>query len=300
MHPEILSSRRRFAVPTGDGWIRGSTVGSARPGAAPLLLLHGGPGVPSDYLEPLAGLADERLVILYDQIGCGLSEPARDDSAWQLDRFVHRLELVRQHLGVTGFHVLGHAWGGMLALAYADRYPERVRSLLMASPLVDAEAWSEDAASLVAALPPRHREALRAGPRHPGFATARAEYTRRHYCRSIPRPEPLKRAMTHRGDASQRVMWGASDFAPTGTLRGVSCTDAVRRLDMPSLWLGGGDDEVRPTTLKRFASMAPKSSLAVFPGGTHMVHLEQVAQYRAVLRKYLRMVEPRKARKARA
>src|SRR5580692_12753076 len=60
-------------VPGGRVWYQ--IVGADRPGV-PLLCLHGGPGMPHDYLEPLAGLAEARPVIFYDQLGCGRSEPA--------------------------------------------------------------------------------------------------------------------------------------------------------------------------------------------------------------------------------
>src|SRR5215470_16303515 len=40
----------------------------------PLLVLHGGPGIPHDYLENLELLGDERPVIFFDQLGCGLSD----------------------------------------------------------------------------------------------------------------------------------------------------------------------------------------------------------------------------------
>ena len=52
-------------------------------GGVPLLLLHGGPGAGHDYLEPLAGLAESRAVIFYDQLGCGRSDQPDDPSLWR-------------------------------------------------------------------------------------------------------------------------------------------------------------------------------------------------------------------------
>ncbi|HJT55967.1 MAG TPA: alpha/beta fold hydrolase, partial [Ktedonobacteraceae bacterium] len=57
----------------------------------PLLTLHGGPGSPHDYLEPLEQLADERPVIFYDQLGCGKSERPDNVALWQRSRFVEEL-----------------------------------------------------------------------------------------------------------------------------------------------------------------------------------------------------------------
>ena len=76
-----------IAVSGGRVWFR--TVGTG-PGV-PLLTLHGGPGVPHDYLEPLARLGDDRPVIFYDQLGCGRSERPVDADLWTLERAVEEV-----------------------------------------------------------------------------------------------------------------------------------------------------------------------------------------------------------------
>ena len=55
-------------------WYR--VAGELESGATPLLALHGGPGSTHHYFAPLEGLAKERPVVLYDQIGCGSSDPS--------------------------------------------------------------------------------------------------------------------------------------------------------------------------------------------------------------------------------
>src|SRR5580658_7720399 len=90
-------------VPGGRVWYR--IAGADQPGT-PLLRLHGGPGLPHDYLEPLEALAARRPVIFYDQLGCGRSDRPADDSLWTLDRFVEELAVVRDALGLERPHVL--------------------------------------------------------------------------------------------------------------------------------------------------------------------------------------------------
>ena len=66
-------------------------------GQFPLLCLHGGPGVPHDYLEPLEAMAATgRRVIFYDQLGCGNSDQPHDPSLWTVDLFVEEVDVVRQ------------------------------------------------------------------------------------------------------------------------------------------------------------------------------------------------------------
>ncbi len=99
----------------------------------PVLLLHGGPGVP-DYLEPVA----EMLVPLglrpvrFDQRGSGGSVPT-DGRFGPLDH-VADVEAVRAHVGIDRVHVFGHSWGGLLAQLYLAQHPEHVRSLFLSSP----------------------------------------------------------------------------------------------------------------------------------------------------------------------
>ena len=67
----------------------------------PLLTLHGGPGVPHDYIENLADLASNtRSIILYDQLGCGRSDKPDDTSLWRVGRFVEELVILRRALGL--------------------------------------------------------------------------------------------------------------------------------------------------------------------------------------------------------
>jgi proline iminopeptidase len=77
--PGLMDER---AIKVTGGTVRAWVHGSGRPGI-PLLVLHGGPGAPHDYLEPLAALADERPVIFCDQLGCGASDRLNDRSLWR-------------------------------------------------------------------------------------------------------------------------------------------------------------------------------------------------------------------------
>ena len=71
------------------------------PGKFPILMLHGGPGVPHDYLDSLAGFAATgRPVIFYDQLGCGNSDRPDDPDMWEVATFLDELGVVRQALGL--------------------------------------------------------------------------------------------------------------------------------------------------------------------------------------------------------
>jgi proline-specific peptidase len=95
-------------------WYRivGDLAQPGGPAKLPLLVLHGGPGGPSDYLQPLEKLADTgRPIVFYDQLGCGNSDQPNDPSLWSVELFLEELSTMRQELGLDHIHLLGHTLG---------------------------------------------------------------------------------------------------------------------------------------------------------------------------------------------
>jgi proline iminopeptidase len=105
----------------------------------PVVLCHGGPGV-WDYLEPLARMLDDRMMVIrYDQRGCGRSEGTGPFSVAQS---VADLDELRTRLGYDSWSVGGHSWGAVLALEYAIAHPDRSTSLLYVSGIGIGTAWN--------------------------------------------------------------------------------------------------------------------------------------------------------------
>lgn len=102
-----------------------------RPGAEPWLVLHGGPGsaAHAGMLAPLQ--LSRQQAIVPDQRGAGLSRPRGATAGNHTRQLVNDLERLRQHLGIECWAVLAGSWGTVLALAYAQRFPERVSRLVL-------------------------------------------------------------------------------------------------------------------------------------------------------------------------
>ena len=120
----------------------------------PLLTLHGGPGGTHYYfMRSIGALADERPVIFYDQLGCGKSDRPTDTSLWTAERFAEELAIVVRELDLTAFHVWGHSWGTALAVLYALMQPQGLRSMTLASPVLDILTYRQDVTDLLARQP---------------------------------------------------------------------------------------------------------------------------------------------------
>jgi proline iminopeptidase len=264
-------------------------------GERTLVLLHGGPGATSRYLRPLEALADGRRVVTYDQLGCGASDRPDDESLWRAERFVDELEALRDHLDLDGFDLYGHSWGGMLATDYALAHQDRLRSLILASTIADAQLLKREMARLLEAFPAELRDALR---RHEAAGTTdSAEYGaaidevyRRHLCRAVPWPEDVAVALAECAMDVYGTMWGPSEFCFTGNLSSWDRVERLAEIRVPTLITVGAEDELTPTCSRQIQERIPGARLAVFPDCSHMTFHEDREGYLRTVDEFLRSV----------
>jgi proline iminopeptidase len=129
LYPAIEPYRSGFLKVTGGHEVYFEESGN--PAGRPALLVHGGPGGGSN--PNMRRYHDPQLyrIILFDQRGCGRSTPHASleaNTTWDL---VADMELLRTELRIERWQVLGGSWGSTLALAYAQKYPERVEGLIL-------------------------------------------------------------------------------------------------------------------------------------------------------------------------
>ena len=295
-------SEGSIAVPGGNvSWRR---YGNG--GGIPLLMIHGGPGLTSNYLDGFTALGDTRPVITWDQLDCGRSECPHDSNLWTLERFVEELDLVRAALTPGPVHVLGHSWGATLAMEWlVTRRPVEIASVVFASPCLSTPRWIEDMRPLVAQLSPAAQaaiaEAERTGDfRTPGFqAAAWGEWIHAHIVRQLP-PQAIEALLGSLAEANANLellehMWGPSDFTVTGSLKNFDRTPELRTLSMPVLFHCGEFDEARPDTIREQAALTPDGEVVIIPGAGHLTMIDAPEQANSAIRDFLARVESSKA-----
>lgn len=127
-------------VENGDHPLYYKTLGSGDP----IVVLHGGPGFDHrQFLPFIWELAVNHQVILYDQRCTGLSSGPADSTTITLDTFIEDIEVIRRHFGIEKMNLLGHSWGGNLAMQYALRHEDKLKSLILCSTTATDSSYAE-------------------------------------------------------------------------------------------------------------------------------------------------------------
>jgi proline iminopeptidase len=155
---------------------------SGNPKGRPVVFLHGGPGGATD--PRMRRFFDPRRyrIVLFDQRGCGQSTPhasLEQNTTWDL---VEDIEKLRTHLGIDRWQVFGGSWGSTLALAYAQRHPERVAQLVLRGIFLlrrsELEWFYQSSEGAAALFPDLWEEYLKPIPEDERYDLMRAYYRR--------------------------------------------------------------------------------------------------------------------------
>lgn len=294
----VATSEHRVAVEGGKVWVRvNGTIGK---GAPPVIMIHGGPGGTHVNFGGLLSLADQRPVILYDQLDSGMSDHPENPANWRAERFVAELEAIRKELGVERWHVIGHSWGSALALEYAAAHPEHTASAVLSGTFISTPHWITGTNLLIRDLPDDVAAAIRAceGPSppaadicEPATAAFYAAYNGRP-----DRPAPSPAALAYRARYGGKgfnakvynAMWGPTEFRASGSLATYDATGLLARVDGSRvLFVVGQHDEARIDTVQDFVALTPGAELAVVPGGSHAFIAERPDVAEAILRDWM-------------
>jgi len=261
-------------------------------GKAPLVVVHGGPGFTSYYLEPLFDAALDFPVVCYDQAGCGRARRSGGRKIFSMDGFIDELEQLRVALGVEAMHLLGHSYGGAIAVEYALAHPGRVRTLICTSASLDIQRWRDDAERLISQLPLLSKMIIREGLRtnmygSPQFREALDLYYERHIYGFREKPQIILRAEGEADIITYQTVWGPHELVIDGLARAYSIADRLSELLCPVLYLCGRYDEATPEAHAYFASLTPQAHIEVFEQSAHFPHITERQAFLAAVRGFI-------------
>jgi len=259
-----------------------------------ILLLNGGPGLPSEYLRaPHARLVDQGFTVIgFDQLGCGESDRPKDKALWTLRRYVEELVQICQALNLPPVHLLGHSWGTWLGTEFCLTQPGFAKSYVIADGACDLPHLVTELNRLRAALGPETvsmmlRREAEGSIEHPEYQAAVTLLNYRHVCRNSVWPEPLTRSLRAWNMDPYVEMQGPNEFTYTGNMRDWNRVPDMGAIAIPCLVVAGEHDELTPACALRMHEALPDSRLVVFENCSHMPFYEDPPAYFSVLTQFL-------------
>ena len=274
----------------------GRTLSYRRAGSGPTVVCHpGGPGFSARYFgADLGGLGERLGLVLLDPRGAGASDRPANVRGYRIEDYVDDLEELRGHLGLETMNLLGHSHGGVVAMAYAARYPKRLERLVLASTIARFGAEQEQAANEVVERhrnQPWYEDALAAiAAEESGEFSDDEElaaltrrilplYFGRYDERAASYLETLADEIPN-GDAIR--LWESEIF------RSFDLRPELGAIDVPTLVItGDGDFATGPSSAEEIGQGIPGAETVILPDTGHFIFVESPERFREAVWRFL-------------
>lgn len=246
----------------------------------PIIVIHGGPGLSQDYLLPLmARLAKNHQVIFYDQRCCGASTGKIDSQSIQIQTYLDDLESIRKHFGYKKFSVLGHSWGGFLAMQYAIFYPDSIHKLVLLNSLpASSEEYALFGQEWQKRMAP-YLDELNRIKTTPAFAQGDArtieEYYRiifERYCYDSEKAKLLNLLMTPEAFLNGSKVYEV--FNQNLFTKTYNHHEQLKQINLPTLIIHGDVDPIPPQTAENIHTSIKDSKYILMQNCGHFPYVE--------------------------
>ncbi|PKP29695.1 MAG: proline iminopeptidase [Bacteroidetes bacterium HGW-Bacteroidetes-16] len=267
-----------------------------------ILLLNGGPGATHEYFECFENFLPKEGIefIYYDQLACGHSDNPNDTSLYDLDRYVDEVEQVRQalHLDKNNFYLLGHSWGGILAMQYALKYQENLKGLIISNMMASCPEYGKYADEVLAKkMDPAVLDTIRMIEKNGDFDNPKymelleTNYYSQHILRLPEEPEPMKRAFSKINSELYTMMQGPSEFGISGKLTHWDVSKELKNIHVPTLVIGATYDTMDPDYMEWMSKEIPGAQFLLCANGSHMCMFDDQQTYMNGLINYIQSVK---------
>lgn len=268
-----------------------------------VLLLNGGPGDTHEYFECFENFFPKEGIefIYYDQLGCGNSDNPKDTAMWDLPRYVEEVEQVRTALKLdfTNFYVLGHSWGGILAMEYALKYQKNLKGLIISNMMASVPAYGKYADEVLAKqMNPKVVAEVKALEANNDYNNPRYMelLMPNFYVQHILRmpidkwPEPVNRSFGKMNQSLYVTMQGPSEFGVAGKLLNWDRMEDLKKINVPTLVIGAKHDTMDPAFMEKMAAQVQNGTYLFCPNGSHMSMYDDQKTYFSGLIKFVKGV----------
>jgi proline iminopeptidase len=301
---DLAGGVRLIPITTPKGDFRVWTKRTGNNPTVKVLLLHGGPGATHEYFEACDSFLPEAGIeyYYYDQLGSAWSDQPDDPDLWNIPRFVDEVEQVRRALGLDrdNFYLLGHSWGGMLAIEYALEHQEHLKGLVISNMMSSGSAYNAYAEQVL--MPGMDQgalaeiKALEAGSDtdDPRYMELLMQHHYVHHVLRMPAeewPDPVNRAFAAINQAIYVPIQGPSELGAGGELLTWDRTADLSRIRVPTLVIGAEHDTMDPAFMAMMATRLPRGTYHHCPNGSHMAMYDDQATWFAGIIDFIKTVE---------
>jgi proline iminopeptidase len=266
----------------------------------PIIVVHGGPGLDQGYLKPqLLQLAADHTLIFYDQRGSGRSLDTKLDEKYiNIDQFVEDLEALRKSLGLNKFILMGHSWGGLLAMQYAIKYQDHLFGLILFNTVpadykgqkafidefgVRTKTIHNDIKPLFAYEDFKELNAVQISALY-----------RKLFSVYFYDPSQVENLSLNFNVASAQSGFKVmEEMSKTSWLQpSVNLFPQLKTIAVPTFILHGKQDVVPAWTAEEIKEAIPNSEIVILDHCGHFSYIEQPSQFFIVLNKFLNKIRP--------
>lgn len=257
-----------------------------------VLLLHGGPACTHEYFESFESFLPQAGIefIYYDQLGSAYSDQPTDTSLWVLPRFVEEVEQVRQALGLNkdNFYLLGHSWGGILAMQYALKYQNNLKGLIISNMMASCPEYGQYAEAVLSKqMPPEVLKEVKSIEAKKDFSNPRymelllPNFYEQHILRmpAADWPDAVNRTFAKLNQSIYVQMQGPSEFGIGGNLARWDVSAQLPSIKVPTLVIGAIHDTMDPEYMRWMSTQLPKGRFLLCPNGGHMCMWDDQQHY---------------------
>ena len=259
---------------------------------APVVVVHGGPGMDHMYLLPgMSGLASTNRLVFYDQRGSGRTQGNVDSSTVSFSTFMADIDALGDSLRLGRFVLLGHSWGGLLAMRYAARHPDRLRALILMNTVEPGMRYAQQTRALLKSRQtPQDSSELMAILARPGLRE-RDTASVNGMLRVAFRPTFADRARASEV-AINLDPRTAKNMAPVATflmgpLGRYDLWPEAARIRVPTLIVQGAADVMPVVMVQELARTIPGAQLALVENAGHFPYIERPEETFAAIRRFL-------------
>ncbi|HOY21080.1 MAG TPA: proline iminopeptidase-family hydrolase, partial [Haliscomenobacter sp.] len=245
-----------------------------------------------EYFESFESfLPKEGIEFIYlDQLGSAYSDNPADTSLWNLPRFVEELEQIRVALDLNkdNFYLLGHSWGGILAMQYALKYQDNLKGLIVSNMMASCPKYGEYAENVLSKLmDPKVLQEIRDIEARKDFSNPRymellmPHFYEKHILRmpAAEWPDAANRSFAKMNQQIYVSMQGPSEFGISGKLEKWDVSAELPKIKTPTLVIAASHDTMDPKYMEWMSTQFPNGQFVLCPNGGHMCMWDDQEHY---------------------